>query len=60
MQSIYNAGGGGVASIVVLYTFTFTAVAALNAGGSYLDAIEKGCSKCEVDQCDHSVGYGGR
>ncbi len=36
------------------------AVAALNAGGSYLDAIERGCSKCEEDQCDHSVGYGGR
>ena len=38
----------------------YTAVAALNEGGSYLDAIERGCSKCEEDQCDHSVGSGGR
>ena len=37
-----------------------TAVAALSEGGSYLDAIERGCTKCEEDQCDHSVGYGGR
>ena len=36
------------------------AISVLNGGGSYLDAIEKGCTKCEVDQCDHSVGYGGR
>lgn len=38
----------------------FAAIEVLKGGGSYLDAIEKGCSKCEVDQCDHSVGYGGR
>lgn len=24
-----------------------------------LDAVEKGCARCEVDQCDGSVGYGG-
>ena len=32
----------------------------LNNGESYLDAIEKGCSVCEVEQCDGSVGFGGR
>ncbi|XP_078071229.1 N(4)-(beta-N-acetylglucosaminyl)-L-asparaginase [Mustelus asterias] len=31
----------------------------LQSGGSALDAVEKGCSQCEVDQCDGTVGYGG-
>ena len=37
-----------------------SAVSTIQDGGSYLDAIEKGCSQCEIDQCDGSVGYGGR
>ncbi|KAM3866976.1 N(4)-(beta-N-acetylglucosaminyl)-L-asparaginase [Diretmus argenteus] len=31
----------------------------LQSGGSVLDAVEKGCARCETDQCDGSVGYGG-
>uniref|UniRef100_A0A8D0BS52 N(4)-(Beta-N-acetylglucosaminyl)-L-asparaginase n=1 Tax=Salvator merianae TaxID=96440 RepID=A0A8D0BS52_SALMN len=31
----------------------------LQAGGSEMDAVEKGCGQCEIDQCDGSVGYGG-
>ncbi|KAJ7409708.1 N(4)-(beta-N-acetylglucosaminyl)-L-asparaginase- like protein [Willisornis vidua] len=31
----------------------------LESGGSELDAVEKGCGQCEIDQCDGSVGYGG-
>ncbi|XP_072371906.1 N(4)-(Beta-N-acetylglucosaminyl)-L-asparaginase-like [Scyliorhinus torazame] len=31
----------------------------LQSGGSAVDAVEKGCSQCEVDQCDGTVGYGG-
>ncbi|XP_044536534.1 N(4)-(beta-N-acetylglucosaminyl)-L-asparaginase isoform X1 [Gracilinanus agilis] len=31
----------------------------LQAGGSELDAVEKGCSWCESNQCDGSVGFGG-
>ncbi|XP_042900663.1 N(4)-(Beta-N-acetylglucosaminyl)-L-asparaginase isoform X2 [Parasteatoda tepidariorum] len=27
--------------------------------GCALDAVEKGCSQCEIEQCDHTVGYGG-
>ncbi|XP_053113969.1 N(4)-(beta-N-acetylglucosaminyl)-L-asparaginase [Hemicordylus capensis] len=38
---------------------TETAWSTLYAGGSELDAVEKGCSQCEIDQCDGSVGYGG-
>lgn len=30
----------------------------LSTGGSALDAVEKGCKVCEVEQCDTSVGYG--
>ncbi|KAG8191915.1 hypothetical protein JTE90_007715 [Oedothorax gibbosus] len=29
------------------------------AGRSALDAVEAGCSQCEIEQCDHTVGYGG-
>lgn len=28
--------------------------------GSALDAVEAGCSVCETEQCDGTVGYGGR
>ena len=28
-------------------------------GATVLDAVEKGCSQCEVEQCDGTVGYGG-
>ncbi|XP_068451718.1 N(4)-(beta-N-acetylglucosaminyl)-L-asparaginase [Clinocottus analis] len=38
---------------------TAAAWSALQAGGSVLDAVEKGCARCETDQCDGSVGYGG-
>ncbi|XP_061439321.1 N(4)-(beta-N-acetylglucosaminyl)-L-asparaginase isoform X1 [Rhineura floridana] len=31
----------------------------LQEGGSELDAVEKGCGQCEIEQCDGSVGYGG-
>lgn len=27
--------------------------------GSAIDAVEQGCSQCEVDQCDGTVGWGG-
>ncbi|XP_046878097.1 N(4)-(beta-N-acetylglucosaminyl)-L-asparaginase isoform X4 [Hypomesus transpacificus] len=38
---------------------TSAAWSVLQAGGSILDAVEQGCSRCEVDQCDGSVGFGG-
>ncbi|XP_067103847.1 N(4)-(beta-N-acetylglucosaminyl)-L-asparaginase isoform X3 [Osmerus mordax] len=38
---------------------TSAAWSVLQAGGSVLDAVEQGCSRCEVDQCDGSVGFGG-
>ncbi|CAA9995441.1 unnamed protein product [Nesidiocoris tenuis] len=36
-----------------------TAWEALNSGKSALDALEIGCSTCEDEQCDGTVGYGG-
>ncbi|XP_069026762.1 N(4)-(beta-N-acetylglucosaminyl)-L-asparaginase [Embiotoca jacksoni] len=38
---------------------TAAAWSALQSGGSALDAVEKGCARCETEQCDGSVGYGG-
>lgn len=55
----------GHASVpVVINTWPFKDAAAtawntLQSGGSVLDAVEKGCARCEADQCDGSVGYGG-
>ncbi|ELV13794.1 N(4)-(beta-N-acetylglucosaminyl)-L-asparaginase [Tupaia chinensis] len=31
----------------------------LASGGSPLDAVENGCTVCEQEQCDGSVGFGG-
>lgn len=39
--------------------FYAAAWSALQAGGSVLDAVETGCTRCEVEQCDGTVGYGG-
>ncbi|XP_062480506.1 N(4)-(beta-N-acetylglucosaminyl)-L-asparaginase isoform X2 [Pezoporus occidentalis] len=49
---------------VVINTWAFrkaaeTAWGVLQLGGSELDAVERGCGQCEIDQCDGSVGYGG-
>ncbi|XP_038555582.1 N(4)-(beta-N-acetylglucosaminyl)-L-asparaginase [Micropterus salmoides] len=38
---------------------TAAAWSVLQSGGSVLDAVEKGCARCEMEQCDGSVGYGG-
>lgn len=39
--------------------FYAAAWSALRSGGSVLDAVEKGCTRCEIEQCDGTVGYGG-
>ncbi|XP_051276331.1 N(4)-(beta-N-acetylglucosaminyl)-L-asparaginase isoform X1 [Dicentrarchus labrax] len=38
---------------------TAAAWSTLQSGGSVLDAVESGCARCEMEQCDGSVGYGG-
>jgi N4-(beta-N-acetylglucosaminyl)-L-asparaginase len=37
---------------------TQSAYSTLENGGTSLDAVESGCTTCEVNQCDGSVGYG--
>ncbi|XP_036933119.1 N(4)-(beta-N-acetylglucosaminyl)-L-asparaginase [Acanthopagrus latus] len=38
---------------------TAAAWSTLQSGGSVLDAVQMGCARCEMEQCDGSVGYGG-
>lgn len=45
-----------VSGCVVFYAAAWSA---LRSGGSVLDAVEKGCTRCEIEQCDGTVGYGG-
>ncbi|KAM9740494.1 N(4)-(beta-N-acetylglucosaminyl)-L-asparaginase [Menidia menidia] len=49
---------------LVINTWAFKSASAeawgaLQSGGSVLDAVEKGCARCEAEQCDGSVGFGG-
>ncbi|KAI6069856.1 hypothetical protein LUU34_01078500 [Aix galericulata] len=65
LQLAGSCGAGTTAALpVVINTWAFrkateTAWRVLQLGGSELDAVEKGCGQCEIDQCDGSVGYGG-
>ena len=36
----------------------FPAWSTLQDGGSAVDSVIEGCSYCEVNRCDGSVGYG--
>lgn len=49
---------------LVINTWSFTnatgeAYSVLSGGGSALSAVEAGCSTCEVQRCDGTVGWGG-
>ena len=47
--------------LLLLMFVLFKAWSVISSGSySALDAVEKGCSVCEVEQCDGTVGYGGR
>lgn len=39
--------------------FSFEAWDVLQEGASAIDALTAGCTVCEIDQCDFTVGYGG-
>ncbi|XP_062982986.1 N(4)-(beta-N-acetylglucosaminyl)-L-asparaginase-like [Elgaria multicarinata webbii] len=64
-EGLGAAGSGGAVQLpLVINTWAFrkateTAWSTLQAGGSELDAVERGCGQCEIEQCDGSVGYGG-
>ncbi|XP_061848687.1 N(4)-(beta-N-acetylglucosaminyl)-L-asparaginase isoform X2 [Colius striatus] len=62
---LHLAGAASASALpLVINTWAFreaaeTAWRVLQLGGSELDAVERGCGQCEIDQCDESVGYGG-
>jgi N4-(beta-N-acetylglucosaminyl)-L-asparaginase len=59
-----NNNSPGLPMIINTWGGPFTAATdaaylALLTDASALDAVELGCSTCESNQCDGSVGYGG-
>ncbi|XP_070769621.1 N(4)-(beta-N-acetylglucosaminyl)-L-asparaginase isoform X1 [Enoplosus armatus] len=59
---LFPLGHASVPLVINTWPFknaTAAAWSALQSGGSVLDAVEKGCARCEMEQCDGSVGYGG-
>ncbi|KAI0808509.1 asparaginase [Xylaria sp. FL0064] len=60
-----NSNSPGLPMVINTWGGPFTAgtdaayVSLLKAQTSTLDAVEVGCSTCEANQCDGSVGYGG-
>ncbi|CAL8261660.1 unnamed protein product [Lota lota] len=59
---VTSLGDAALPLVMTTWAFKDAAAAAweaLQSGGSVLDAVERGCGRCEVDQCDGSVGYGG-
>jgi N4-(beta-N-acetylglucosaminyl)-L-asparaginase len=60
-----TANSPGLPMVINTWGGPFTAatdaayLALLNSQTSALDAVELGCSTCEANQCDGSVGYGG-
>ncbi len=43
----------------VIYIYSTAYDTLHHRGGSAVDAVVAGCSKCEELQCDTTVGYGG-
>ncbi|XP_075786358.1 N(4)-(beta-N-acetylglucosaminyl)-L-asparaginase isoform X2 [Pelodiscus sinensis] len=57
-----RAGAAALPLVVNTWAFrkaTETAWCTLKSGGSELDAVERGCGQCEIEQCDGTVGFGG-
>ncbi|KAK3606412.1 hypothetical protein CHS0354_042063 [Potamilus streckersoni] len=58
-----SAAGDKLPLVINTWPFTNATTAAWNAifnlKKSAVDAVEIGCGKCETDQCDGSVGWGG-
>uniref|UniRef100_UPI0037E8BC95 N(4)-(beta-N-acetylglucosaminyl)-L-asparaginase n=1 Tax=Semicossyphus pulcher TaxID=241346 RepID=UPI0037E8BC95 len=59
---LFPFGHASVPLVINTWPFknaTAAAWSVLQSGGSVLDAVERGCARCEMEQCDGSVGYGG-
>lgn len=62
LTSLLPPGEASLPLVINTWPFadaTEAAWRALKSGGSVLDAVETGCARCEADQCDGSVGFGG-
>uniref|UniRef100_A0A3Q4H3J6 N(4)-(Beta-N-acetylglucosaminyl)-L-asparaginase n=1 Tax=Neolamprologus brichardi TaxID=32507 RepID=A0A3Q4H3J6_NEOBR len=62
LTSLLTLGHASLPLVINTWPFKNAAAAAwsaLQSGGSVLDAVERGCARCEMEQCDGSVGYGG-
>ncbi|XP_055333511.1 N(4)-(Beta-N-acetylglucosaminyl)-L-asparaginase-like isoform X1 [Paramacrobiotus metropolitanus] len=61
-MSVPNAKSATLPVVINTWPFTNATLVGWKAltapGGTVLDAVEKGCKQCEIDQCDGSVGYG--
>ncbi|CAJ1059060.1 N(4)-(beta-N-acetylglucosaminyl)-L-asparaginase [Xyrichtys novacula] len=60
--SLFPLGQASLPLVINTWPFknaTAAAWSVLQSGGSVLDAVEKGCARCEAEQCDGTVGYGG-
>ena len=44
--------------LLFILFFILTAWSVITSGGSSLDAVEQGCTVCEEQQTDGSVGFG--
>lgn len=59
---VFGPVGGRLPLVINTWAFQNSASDAwstLKATGSPLDALVEGCSRCERDQCEYTVGYGG-
>ncbi|XP_061582167.1 N(4)-(beta-N-acetylglucosaminyl)-L-asparaginase isoform X2 [Cololabis saira] len=59
---LFPRGDASLPLVINTWPFKHAAAAAwsaLRSGGSVLDAVQEGCSRCEAEQCDGSVGFGG-
>lgn len=62
LTPLFTLGHASLPLVINTWPFKNAAAAAwstLQSGGSVLDAVERGCARCEMEQCDGSVGYGG-
>ena len=60
--ALLNSSSANLPVVIATWEFnnaTAKAFEVLNSTGDIFDAIEQGCSVCEVEQCDRTVGYGG-
>ena len=62
LLAFLNSSRASVPVVITTWEFNNATAKAwdfLSHGGNAFDAIEQGCTVCEEEQCDRTVGYGG-